>query len=300
MFAEPLSSRPLRGSGDSLLQAEADAASAGSGGYLAGAGGPPAGTTPDGNAAAAAAAAVAAGMHHSFMAASPQEGACSTSMQLHTPMTGEPAWPRGCEEHGFEQPNRLLVPAGGEGGPQTGQVHLCTLKPISPTHPSAQPPGRPLCTNGHARGPCARPPPPPPKQASPPLAFCRAAATPCLGSPPPSHAATPPHTRPPAPAPPPPTPRRCAPLWAPCWMALTWRRCRAAWPTWHCRWVCSLVGGWWWRRLRCLLGGGGGGARWRRRGLQGRGAGVVAVTALSVRMLREGAGALALHLSRGV
>jgi hypothetical protein len=89
MFAEPLSSRPLRGSGDSLLQAEADAASAGSGGYLAGAGGPPAGTTPDGNAAAAAAAAVAAGMHHSFMAASPQEGACSTSMQLHTPMTGE-------------------------------------------------------------------------------------------------------------------------------------------------------------------------------------------------------------------
>lgn len=90
MFAEPLGARPMRCPGDSLLPADADAASASSGGYLS-AGPTAAAATSEENVAAAAAAAVAAGMHHSYLAASPQEGACSTSMQLHTPMTGADA-----------------------------------------------------------------------------------------------------------------------------------------------------------------------------------------------------------------
>lgn len=93
MFAEPLGARPMRPGGDMLPEEAAAAASAGSaggassgsaGGYL-----PGGGASAEENVAAAAAAAAVAGMAHSFMAASPgQEGTCSTSMQLHTPMTG--------------------------------------------------------------------------------------------------------------------------------------------------------------------------------------------------------------------
>jgi hypothetical protein len=74
MYAEPLGARPAGGgdpSGSAFLPG-----SGGSGGS-------------EENVAAAAAAAAVAGMHHGFMsAASPQEATCSTSMQLHTPMTG--------------------------------------------------------------------------------------------------------------------------------------------------------------------------------------------------------------------
>jgi hypothetical protein len=71
MYAEPLGARPA-GGGDPIGSA-----------FLPSSGG------SEENVAAAAAAAAVAGMHHGFMsAASPQEATCSTSMQLHTPMTG--------------------------------------------------------------------------------------------------------------------------------------------------------------------------------------------------------------------
>ena len=90
MYAEPLGARPMRAGGDMLPGDEGGvsgsvAPSSGSaGGYLPATGG--AGSAEE-NVAAAAAAAAVAGMAHSFMA-SPQEAACSSSMQLHTPMTG--------------------------------------------------------------------------------------------------------------------------------------------------------------------------------------------------------------------
>lgn len=94
MYAEPLSARPMRPAGELLPGEEAGAsaggvASAGSaGGYLPATGG--AGSAEE-NVAAAAAAAAVAGMAHTFMA-SPPEATCSTSMQLHTPMTGASRW----------------------------------------------------------------------------------------------------------------------------------------------------------------------------------------------------------------
>ncbi len=95
MYAEPLGARPMArsmgSSGDMLPAEEAggagDAAGSGAGSFLqAGSAGGAGGPSVEENAAAAAAAAAVAGMHHSFMA-SPQQD-CSTSMQLHTPMTG--------------------------------------------------------------------------------------------------------------------------------------------------------------------------------------------------------------------
>ncbi|PSC73543.1 RNA-binding 45 isoform B [Micractinium conductrix] len=89
MYAEPLGARPMaRGpSHDMLAGGEEAGGGADSGGYLAGP--PSGGPSAEDNVAAAAAAAAVAGMHHSYLAASPQEATCSTSMQLHTPMTGE-------------------------------------------------------------------------------------------------------------------------------------------------------------------------------------------------------------------
>ena len=88
MYAEPLGARPMaRGpSHDMLAGGEEAGGGADSGGYLAGP--PSGGPSAEDNVAAAAAAAAVAGMHHSYLAASPQEATCSTSMQLHTPMTG--------------------------------------------------------------------------------------------------------------------------------------------------------------------------------------------------------------------
>jgi RNA recognition motif-containing protein len=86
MYAEPLSARPMRPAGELLPGEEGGSGAGGStGGYLPASGG--AGSAED-NVAAAAAAAAVAGMAHTFMA-SPPEATCSTSMQLHTPMTGE-------------------------------------------------------------------------------------------------------------------------------------------------------------------------------------------------------------------
>lgn len=96
MYAEPLGARPMgrsMGSSGDMLPAEeaggaGDAGGSGAGSFLqAGGPGGAVGPSVDDNAAAAAAAAAVAGMHHSFMT-SPQQD-CSTSMQLHTPMTGE-------------------------------------------------------------------------------------------------------------------------------------------------------------------------------------------------------------------
>ena len=84
MYAEPLSARPMRPAGELLPGEEGGASAGGSGGYLPATGG---GGSAEENVAAAAAAAAVAGMAHTFMA-SPPEATCSTSMQLHTPMTG--------------------------------------------------------------------------------------------------------------------------------------------------------------------------------------------------------------------
>ncbi len=74
----------MRPAGELLPGEEGGASAGGSAGYLPATGG---GGSAEENVAAAAAAAAVAGMAHTFMA-SPPEATCSTSMQLHTPMTG--------------------------------------------------------------------------------------------------------------------------------------------------------------------------------------------------------------------
>jgi len=93
MFAEPLGTRPMgRGSSGDMLLADDPSGAGDTGSFLPASAGPS--TSAEENVAAAAAAAAVAGMHHSFMT-SPQEATCSTSMQLHTPMTGTEACRRG-------------------------------------------------------------------------------------------------------------------------------------------------------------------------------------------------------------
>lgn len=128
MFAEPLGARPLgRGSSGEMLPTDEHSGGASdSAGYLAGSGAAGPATSAEENVAAAAAAAAVAGMHHSFMAASPaQEATCSTSMQLHTPMTGEKGgcvtvWEEGRE--GGPVPRRCLVWQTGKQGREAGEA----------------------------------------------------------------------------------------------------------------------------------------------------------------------------------
>ena len=251
MYAEPLSARPMRPAGELLPGEEAGAsaggvASAGSaGGYLPATGG--AGSAEE-NVAAAAAAAAVAGMAHTFMA-SPPEATCSTSMQLHTPMTGASRWMDGVDAGWKGLADTQVVGSGGCNlscaAARAYSKLLLRLSSVGVWLPRAQHAlGDPAGHGWHLPPhPCAlsttSPASPdltslpfflssPPLQASQPRVCCRAATARCRASPAPCRAAAATHaTR--AAARTLPTPRPCALAWPPaCWTALTWRRCRTA------------------------------------------------------------------------
>lgn len=249
MYAEPLSARPMRPAGELLPGEEAGAsaggvASAGSaGGYLPATGG--AGSAEE-NVAAAAAAAAVAGMAHTFMA-SPAEATCSTSMQLHTPMTGASRWMDGVDAGwkglagtqvvgsagcnlwcaaacaysklllrlpsvGVRRAQHALVDPAGHGWHLP--PHPCALSTTSPASPDLT--SLPFFLSS------------PPLQASPLRVCCKAATARCRASPAPCRAAAATRATPAA-ARTLPTPRPCALAWPPaCWTAPTWRRCRTA------------------------------------------------------------------------